>query len=192
MIKQHLPKNHNIIFFLLSVLLVCQCNSKGKAKNDRFQKIEYYFAGKGWDFPLHILDTTLVIRYYHDTIFLKEIPKNFINEINIFEELYKNKAYVKTILNTTILDTLKPQSVGYVISNPVIIIDTSDYGTTKDPNLFLEFFTSKYKINKDSASGGIPCEDCFLEENRKILRYPMRLFLKLNRTKDSLVFSRWD
>ena len=190
--KVQLLKIHKVIAILLTGVLFFQCKSKEKIKDLSFQSIENYFKKKRWEFPINIIDTTLTIKYYHDTSALKNISTKFTNDIQKIKKLYQSKSYAKKILTTILFDTTFQNTFGFTIALPTIYIDTSDYGTARYSKIYLGFLISKYKINRDSLNGGLPCEDCIPEENKKILRYPNGIYFELNNAKDSLIFSRWD
>lgn len=188
MSKLHKLKIHGLI--LLTILFLLEC--RPKEKNDSFNSIEGYFAKKKWAFPIEVLDSTLSTKYYPDTSSLLTIPNDFENSIQEITRFYRNPNQVRMLLQKIATDTSDNTRKGFTVSKPTIVIDTSVYGSIKKPKFYLSFNISTYKINRDSASRGIPCEDCILEENKKIIRYPHGIFFELNKTKDSLVFSRWD
>jgi len=178
-------------FFLLFFLLIA-CNTKIKEKKDNniYLNIGSYFKSHNWDFPISIIDSILIIKYYPDSETSNNIPKQYTNTIEAIKKLFYNKQNIKILLSKTLTDTLKDR--GYLINNTRIDIDTIESGNIKVPKIYLVFNVAVYKINTDSNKVGIPCEDCILEENRKIIKYPHGLFFELNKTEDSLIFSRWD
>ena len=183
---------HKILIIALSGILFFQCKSKKIQKEETFQSIANYFLIKRWNFPVNILDTTLSIKYYGDSSNLNRMPENLNKDIEKIKDLYRRQNNGEKLLEITLIQETNKQIFGYSASLPTIYIDTSEFGSATKPKLFLGFFISKYKINKDSLNLGLPCENCISEEKNKILRYPDGIFFELNKRKDSLIFSRWD
>jgi hypothetical protein len=119
-------------------------------------------------------------------------PRTLENDIQKIKKIYQRQYYGKELLKSTLIVPKKQPTFGYKVSQPTIYIDTSDYGSKFNPKIFLAFLISKYKINNDSLSLGLPCENCIPEEKNKILRYPNGIFFELNKSEDSLILSRWD
>ncbi|OJY80950.1 MAG: hypothetical protein BGP14_01795 [Sphingobacteriales bacterium 44-15] len=198
-VMNKLQKLRIISLITIIVLFILNCKPKEKSNysvtsyNDSiYTDIEDYFLKKKWNFPIEIIDSTLSTKYYLAHNSPIDIPITYKNDIDKISGIYNDFWKIKNLLRGTLTDSLNPNKQGFTVSEPTIIIDTSVFGSMKEPKFYLFFALSAYKINVDTTSHGIPCENCILEENGKIVRYPNGLFFELNETKDSLIFSRWD
>ena len=163
-----------ISLITIAVLFLLNCSSK---ESSGYRDIEGYCLNKKWSFPIEITKSPLSTRYYSDTSFSANTPITYRNSIEKIETIYHDFDWIENLLKETLIDTLNIKQKGFVVSNPSIVIDTSIYGSVREPKFYLCFTLSVYKMNPDTVAYGLSCENCTLADSGRVMRYPNSLFL---------------